>query len=76
MTDEKLGYYLVDGIKFDSKIKAALHSVKIKKKIHIPLVADIHFDHKLALECAAQGIDKIRINPGNIGSKEKVAASR
>ncbi len=47
---------------------------KIKKKIHIPLVADIHFDYKLALECARQGIDKIRINPGNIGSKEKVAA--
>ena len=47
---------------------------KIKKKIHIPLVADIHFDYKLALECAAQGIDKIRINPGNIGSKEKVEA--
>lgn len=47
---------------------------KIKAKIHIPLVADIHFDHKLALECVAQGIDKIRINPGNIGSEEKVAA--
>jgi len=47
---------------------------KIKKQIHIPLVADIHFDYKLALECAAQGIDKIRINPGNIGSEEKVAA--
>lgn len=47
---------------------------KIKKKIHIPLVADIHFDYKLALECVAQGIDKIRINPGNIGSKEKVEA--
>jgi (E)-4-hydroxy-3-methylbut-2-enyl-diphosphate synthase len=46
---------------------------KIKKRIHIPLVADIHFDYKLALECAKQGIDKIRINPGNIGSKEKVA---
>jgi (E)-4-hydroxy-3-methylbut-2-enyl-diphosphate synthase len=47
---------------------------KIKKKIHIPLVADIHFDYKLALECVAQGIDKIRINPGNIGSREKVEA--
>jgi (E)-4-hydroxy-3-methylbut-2-enyl-diphosphate synthase len=47
---------------------------KIKKKIHIPLVADIHFDYKLALECVKQGIDKIRINPGNIGSKEKVEA--
>lgn len=47
---------------------------KIKKKIHIPLVADIHFDYKLALECIEQGIDKVRINPGNIGSEEKVKA--
>jgi (E)-4-hydroxy-3-methylbut-2-enyl-diphosphate synthase len=47
---------------------------KIKKRIHIPLVADIHFDYKLALECVRQGIDKIRINPGNIGSREKVEA--
>ena len=46
----------------------------IKSKIHIPLVADIHFDYKLALECAAQGVDKIRINPGNIGSEERVKA--
>lgn len=44
----------------------------IKKHIHIPLVADIHFDHRLALEAIKQGIDKLRINPGNIGSKEKV----
>jgi len=47
---------------------------KIKKKIHIPLVADIHFDYRLALECVHQGIDKVRINPGNIGSEEKVRA--
>jgi (E)-4-hydroxy-3-methylbut-2-enyl-diphosphate synthase len=47
---------------------------KIKKGIHIPLVADIHFDYLLALECVRQGIDKIRINPGNIGSEEKVKA--
>ena len=46
----------------------------IKSRIHIPLVADIHFDYKLALLCAEGGIDKIRINPGNIGSKEKVRA--
>ncbi len=46
----------------------------IKKQIHIPLVADIHFDYKLALESIAQGIDKVRINPGNIGSEEKVKA--
>lgn len=45
---------------------------KIKKQIHIPLVADIHFDYKLALEAIEQGIDKIRINPGNIGSDENV----
>ena len=45
----------------------------IKARIHIPLVADIHFDYKLALLCAEGGIDKIRINPGNIGSRERVA---
>ena len=47
---------------------------KIKKQIHIPLVADIHFDYLLALEAIRQGIDKVRINPGNIGSEEKVKA--
>lgn len=47
---------------------------KIKKRIHIPLVADIHFDYKLALESISQGVDKIRINPGNIGGAEKVKA--
>lgn len=47
---------------------------KIKKGIHIPLVADIHFDYKLALEVIRQGIDKVRINPGNIGSREKTEA--
>ena len=46
----------------------------IKARIHIPLVADIHFDYKLALESAAAGVDKIRINPGNIGSTERVRA--
>ena len=46
----------------------------IKSRIHIPLVADIHFDYKLALECVAQGIDKIRINPGNIGGEDRVRA--
>ncbi|MDQ1283946.1 MAG: hypothetical protein QG620_294 [Patescibacteria group bacterium] len=45
---------------------------KIKERIHIPLVADIHFDYKLALEAIKQGVDKVRINPGNIGSKKKV----
>lgn len=46
----------------------------IKSKISIPLVADIHFDYKVALACADAGIDKIRINPGNIGDDEKVKA--
>ena len=44
----------------------------IKEKIHIPIVADIHFDYKIALEAINSGVDKIRINPGNIGSEEKV----
>ena len=55
-------------------LEAAQAIGKIKAAIHIPLVADIHFDYKLALECAAQGVDKIRINPGNIGSRDKVRA--
>ena len=46
----------------------------IKASIHIPLVADIHFDYKLALRCIDGGVDKIRINPGNIGSKDRVRA--
>lgn len=46
----------------------------IKEQIHIPLVADIHFDYRLALESIAAGIDKIRINPGNIGSDDRVKA--
>jgi len=44
----------------------------IKKKIRIPLIADVHFDHKLALQAMASGADGLRINPGNIGSREKV----
>lgn len=47
---------------------------RIKKQIHIPLVADIHFDYRLALEAIKQGVDKVRINPGNIGSREKTEA--
>jgi (E)-4-hydroxy-3-methylbut-2-enyl-diphosphate synthase len=47
---------------------------EIKKEIHIPLVADIHFDYRLALESAAAGADAIRINPGNIGSEDRVKA--
>lgn len=46
----------------------------IKNAVDIPLVADIHFDYKLALESVAAGIDKIRINPGNIGNEDKIKA--
>ncbi|MCR5022778.1 MAG: flavodoxin-dependent (E)-4-hydroxy-3-methylbut-2-enyl-diphosphate synthase [Lachnospiraceae bacterium] len=46
---------------------------EIKKRIHIPLVADIHFDHKMAIAAVENGADKIRINPGNIGGEEKLA---
>ena len=46
----------------------------IKEGIHIPLVADIHFDHKLALEAVAAGADAVRINPGNIGGADRVKA--
>lgn len=47
---------------------------QIKKQIHIPIVADIHFDYKIALTAIEAGVDKIRINPGNIGSKDRVKA--
>ena len=47
---------------------------QIKEKIHIPIVADIHFDYKIALTAIEAGVDKIRINPGNIGSKERTKA--
>ncbi|MDO5561871.1 MAG: flavodoxin-dependent (E)-4-hydroxy-3-methylbut-2-enyl-diphosphate synthase [bacterium] len=46
----------------------------IKKQIHIPLIADIHFDYRFALEALDQGFDKLRLNPGNIGGRDKVAA--
>lgn len=53
---------------------AALAIREIKKQISIPLVADIHFDHKMAIAAMENGADKIRINPGNIGGRDKVAA--
>ena len=54
---------------------AAAHAIgKIKEQISIPLVADIHFDYKLALESIAAGVDKVRINPGNIGGEDRVKA--
>ena len=52
--------------------EAALALGEIKKRIHIPLVADIHFDHRLAIAAIESGVDKIRINPGNIGSEDRV----
>ena len=55
-------------------IEAAEALRRIKSRIHIPLVADIHFDYRLAIAAIENGADKIRINPGNIGSEEKVKA--
>lgn len=53
---------------------AAAALAEIKQKIHIPLVADIHFDYRLAIAAMENGADKIRINPGNIGSRERLEA--
>ena len=55
-------------------IEAAKAIGEIKKRIHIPIVADIHFDYKMAIAAIGNGADKIRINPGNIGSRDKVEA--
>ena len=55
-------------------MEAALALKEIKKQIHIPLVADIHFDYKMAIAAMENGADKIRINPGNIGSIERIKA--
>ena len=55
-------------------MEAAEALKQIKKEIHIPLVADIHFDYRLAVAAIENGVDKIRINPGNIGSRERVKA--
>lgn len=55
-------------------MEAAKALGEIKKQIHIPLVADIHFDYKLAIAAMENGADKIRINPGNIGSRERIQA--
>ncbi len=53
--------------------EASADAIKqIKKQIHIPLVADIHFDYRLAIKSMENGVDKVRINPGNIGSEEGV----
>lgn len=55
-------------------MEAALALREIKKQIHIPLVADIHFDYRMAIAAMENGADKIRINPGNIGSIERIRA--
>lgn len=55
-------------------MEAAKNIGKIKAGVNIPVIADIHFDHRLALEAIEQGVDGVRINPGNIGSIEKVKA--
>ena len=67
---EKLGCDIIRVSVLDSLDALALK--EIKKAIHIPLVADIHFDYKLALLAIEAGVDKIRINPGNIASRDNV----
>lgn len=69
---QQAGCELVRVAVFDKEDAYAIK--EIKKGIHIPLVADIHFDYKLALIAIESGIDKVRINPGNIGSIKKVKA--
>ena len=69
---EKAGCEIVRVTVPDMEAAKALST--IREQIHIPLVADIHFDDRLALEAAARGADKIRINPGNIGEEENVRA--
>lgn len=69
---EKAGCEMVRVAIFDKEDVSAI--ADIKKQIHIPLIADIHFDYRLALLAIENGIDKIRINPGNIGSMDKVKA--
>lgn len=69
---EQAGCQMVRMAVFDKEDAYAIQ--EIKKQVHVPLVADIHFDYKLALIAIESGIDKIRINPGNIGDIEKTKA--
>ena len=69
---EQAGCEMIRVAIFDQEDAYAIKD--IKKHIHIPIIADIHFDYKLALLAIENGIDKIRINPGNIGSIDKVKA--
>ncbi len=66
---EKLGCEIVRVACLD--VEDARSIKEIKKRIHIPIVSDIHFDYKIALEAIEAGVDKVRINPGNIGDEEK-----
>lgn len=68
---ERAGCELVRLAVIDEEDAAAI--TEIKKQVHIPLVADIHFDYRIAIAAVKAGIDKIRLNPGNIGSRENVA---
>lgn len=72
LTLEQVGCELVRLAVIDMDDAQAIK--EIKKQVHIPLVADIHYDYRLALACVASGIDKIRINPGNIGERKNVEA--
>ena len=67
---EEAGCEIVRVAAYD--IEAAEKIKDIKDRIHIPIVADVHFDHRIALSAIENGADKVRINPGNIGSEEKV----
>ena len=67
---EKLGCEIIRVAVLDEQ--DALSIGKIKEQIHIPLVADIHFDPELAIISINQGVDKIRLNPGNINNKDKI----
>lgn len=69
---EKVGCEIIRVACLDKEDAKAIR--EIKKQIHIPIVADIHFDYLIALEAIEAGVDKIRINPGNIGSEEKIKA--
>ena len=67
---EKLGCEIIRVAVLDIEDAYSIH--KIKEKIHIPLVADIHFDPELAIIAIKEGVDKIRLNPGNIRDKDKI----
>ncbi len=69
---EKVGCEIIRVACLDEEDARAIK--EIKEKIHIPIVADIHFDYKIALVAIDAGVDKLRINPGNIGSRDRVEA--